>query len=342
MGKRRDIMYSYHKENCEDRFEFMYEHYYYYKTVLSSRKACTIYSIERYMRKEHWDEYFKLYNVQKREALISRVSASMDKGESIDYLICEEGLPESILEHYKDYLAMKIDFRIFSCALKSIGGKDEELLRRYDEQYGKIEEIETLIAEVQEQIQTIRREQISGDNIYQLLLAFDEIYESANEVERKEFMKAFIDRIDLYDEKQADGNWIKGITFNFPVPIKTKEGQPYSLEKEMTVETVCLLSKLHEAKHHVNVRLDMDELDITSAESKATYEEIKTYVAEHNDGMKVSNLYIAQVKAKYGIIERENYNKPKSDDARQPKCPKEKEEAIVEALRYFQMISSES
>lgn len=108
------------------------------------------------------------------------------------------------------------------------------------------------------------------------------------------------------------------------------------------VETVCLLSKLHEAKHHVNVRLDIDELDITSAESKATYEEIKSYVAEHNEGMKVSNLYIAQVKAKYGIIERENYNNPKSDDARQPKCPKEKEEAIVEALRYFQMIPSES
>ena len=108
------------------------------------------------------------------------------------------------------------------------------------------------------------------------------------------------------------------------------------------VETVCLLSKLHEVKHHVNVRLDMDELDITSAESKATYEEIKSYVAEHNDGMKVSNLYIAQVKAKYGIKERENYNKPKCDDARQPKCPKEKEEAIVEALRYFQMIPSES
>ncbi|WP_195231645.1 23S rRNA (uracil(1939)-C(5))-methyltransferase RlmD [Coprococcus comes] len=104
------------------------------------------------------------------------------------------------------------------------------------------------------------------------------------------------------------------------------------------IETVCLLSKLHEAKHHVNVRLDMDEMDLTAAESKATYEEIKSYVAEHNDGMKVSNLYIAQVKAKYGIIERENYNKPKSDDARQPKCPKEKEEAIVEALKAFKMI----
>ena len=85
----------------------------------------------------------------------------------------------------------------------------------------------------------------------------------------------------------------------------------------------------------------MDEMDLTAAESKATYEEIKKYVAEHNDGMKVSNLYIAQVKAKHGIIERENYNLPKSEEARQPKCPKEKEEAIVWALKYFQMIPSE-
>ena len=88
----------------------------------------------------------------------------------------------------------------------------------------------------------------------------------------------------------------------------------------------------------MNERLDMDEMDLTVAESKATYEEIKKYVAEHYDGTKASNLYIAQVKAKYGIIERENYNKAKSDDARQPKCPKEKENAIVVALRYFQMI----
>ncbi len=90
------------------------------------------------------------------------------------------------------------------------------------------------------------------------------------------------------------------------------------------VETVCLLSKLHEAKHHVNVTVDMDEMDLTAAESKATYEEIKKYVVEHNDGMKVTNLYIAQVKAKYGIIERENYNLPKSGDSKQPQCPKEK------------------
>ena len=88
----------------------------------------------------------------------------------------------------------------------------------------------------------------------------------------------------------------------------------------------------------MNVKLDMDEMDLTmrteAERRQATYEKIKKYVAEHNDGMKVSNLYIAQVKAKYGIIERENYNKAKSDDARQPKCPKEKEEAKAEALSF--------
>ena len=126
---------------------------------------------------------------------------------------------------------------------------------------------------------------------------------------------------------------------HFSLPeYSENSGKCISITLSTHVETVCLLSKLHEAKHHVNVRLDMDELDLTSTESKATYEEIKKYVAEHYDGMKISNLYIAQIKAKYGIIERENYNKPKSDDARQPKCPKEKEEAIVEALKFFQMI----
>ena len=74
------------------------------------------------------------------------------------------------------------------------------------------------------------------------------------------------------------------------------------------VETVVLLSQLHEAKHHVRVKLDMDEMDITSAESKATYEEIKKYVAEHNDGMKVSSLNITQIKSMCGIELAENFN----------------------------------
>ena len=102
------------------------------------------------------------------------------------------------------------------------------------------------------------------------------------------------------------------------------------------IETVCLLSKL-QSKEHIEIEVKMDELDLTAAEKKATYEEIKAYVLEHN-GLKVSHLYIAQVKQKYGIIERENYHKAKNENAKQPKCPKEKEDAIVEALKHFQMI----
>lgn len=102
------------------------------------------------------------------------------------------------------------------------------------------------------------------------------------------------------------------------------------------VETVCLLSKL-QSKEHIEIEVKMDELDLTAAEKKATYEEIKTYVLEHT-GLKVSSLYIAQVKQKCGIIERENYNKPKSENAKQLQCPPEKEKAIKEALHHFGMI----
>lgn len=104
------------------------------------------------------------------------------------------------------------------------------------------------------------------------------------------------------------------------------------------VETVMVLSKLSDAEH-IDINLDMSELDVTPAEShaSATYDEIKAYVKEHT-GLTVSTLNIAQVKRKYGIIERECYNKAKSDNARQPQCPVDKEKVIEEALRFFGMI----
>jgi site-specific DNA recombinase len=118
-----------------------------------------------------------------------------------------------------------------------------DLQRRYDEQYGRIEEIEVQIEDIQSQIRSIRQEKISGDNIYQLLLAFDEVYHSATEAEQKEFMRAFIEKIEIYPEKPKDGCWIKKIVFNFPVPINGGEVKELPLESETTVETVCLLSR---------------------------------------------------------------------------------------------------
>ena len=101
-------------------------------------------------------------------------------------------------------------------------------------------------------------------------------------------------------------------------------------------ETVCALSKL-DIYQKITVDLKMDELDVTAAETKATYEEIREYVKEHT-GLNVSDLYIAQVKRKCGIKERQNYNKPKAENPKQLKCPAEKEKAIREALKHFKMI----
>ena len=86
-------------------------------------------------------------------------------------------------------------------------------------------------------------------------------------------------------------------------------------------------------------RLNLMIWIITSAETKAIYDEIKKYMAKHNAGTKVSNLYISQVKRKCGIEVGKNYNLSKNEDSRQPQCPEDKESAIVEALKHFKMNS---
>ena len=106
--------------------------------------------------------------------------------------------------------------------------------------------------------------------------------------------------------------------------------------KTMHVETVALLSKLDVDKH-IDVEIELDELDLTSAESKATYAQIKEYVWNKFE-LKVSTLYIAQIKKKCGIELREHYNKSKKEKQIIPQCTPEKEEAIMDALRHFKMI----
>ena len=123
--------------------------------------------------------------------------------------------------------------------------------------------------------------------------------------------------------------------FSFP-EYSENSGKCISITLSTHVETVVLLSQ-QKPDDTIEIDLDLDELDATSAELKATYQEIKDYVLKEF-GLKVSNLYISQVKRKCGIEVGENYNLPKSENARVPQCPKEKEDAIKAALKYFAMI----
>ena len=127
---------------------------------------------------------------------------------------------------------------------------------------------------------------------------------------------------------------------HFSLPeYSENSGKCISITLSTHVETVVLLSKLKQKPDdYINITIELDDMDVTSAETKVTYDEIKKYVAENNDGMKVSNLYISQVKRKCGIEVGKNYNQAKSENSKQPQCPKEKEKAIVEALEHFKMI----
>lgn len=146
--------------------------------------------------------------------------------------------------------------------------KYQDMEERLYKLYEEIDSVEAQIEEVETRIINVRQQKISGDNIYQFLLYFDKLYDKFSDAEKKEFLNSFIERVDIYEQEQPDGRILKHIKFRFPVYFNGKEIEELSWDNETTVETVCLLSKLHEAKHHVNVRLDMDELDLTSAERR--------------------------------------------------------------------------
>ena len=208
-----------------------------------------------------------------------------------------------------------------------------DLQRRYDEQYDTIEEIEVQIGELQSQIRSIQQEKISGDNIYRLLLAFDEVYHSATEAEQKEFMKAFIERIEMFPEKRKDGSWIKKIVFNFPVPVDGEEVKELPLETETTVETVVKLSFKKDTPK-IEVTMKPDEESNYTPEEKATYPKIKEYV-KNKYGVNVHTSYIAQVKRMCSLDMGENYNKSKKENPEVKQCPQEKVEYVKDALRHF-------
>ena len=128
--------------------------------------------------------------------------------------------------------------------------------------------------------------------------------------------------------------------------VKRFAGRGYTLKKAVAVdmfprtahvETVVLLSKGEVDSKKIRVEFSLEDMDMSEFQDGATYPQIKEYVLE-NTGLKVSNLYISQIKRKCGIEVGKNYNLPKSEDSRQPQCPPEKEKAIREAFKYFGMI----
>lgn len=186
------------------------------------------------------------------------------------------------------------------------------------------------------------------------LMYFDKLYDKLSDAEKKEFMGTFVESIELYPERLENGKFLKHIHFRFPVYYNGTVIDDISWENESTVETVVLLSKgakgpvdLCSARTEVERRMadsrkvkvdfSLEDMDLSEFKGKATYEQIKAYVLEMT-GLKVSSLYIAQIKKKCGLDVGENFNPAKSENARQPQCTPEKEDAIMQAFRHFGII----
>ena len=174
------------------------------------------------------------------------------------------------------------------------------------------------------------------ENIYKIMVNFDCVYNIINDEEKRNVVTALIKEIEIYRNDESEYP-LKRIGLNFPVFKDGGEVTELLWDKGNTVETVVLLSKGEVDSKKIRVEFSLEDMDMSEFQDGATYTQIKDYVLEHS-GLKVSNLYISQIKRKCGIGVGKNYNLPKSEDSRQPQCPPEKEKAIREAFKYFGMI----
>ena len=168
------------------------------------------------------------------------------------------------------------------------------------------------------------------------MVNFDCVYNIINDEEKRNVVTALIKEIEIYRNDESEYP-LKRIGLNFPVFKHGGEVTELLWDKGNTVETVVLLSKGEVDSKKIRVEFSLEDMDMSEFQDGATYPQIKEYVLEHT-GLKVSNLYISQIKRKCGIGVGKNYNLPKSEDSRQPQCPQEKEKAIREAFKYFGMI----
>lgn len=205
----------------------------------------------------------------------------------------------------------------------------DALQEQIDQLYDQMEQLELRLRKAKKKQEHVKNGCMAIDHIRRILRDFTRLYDKLDCSEKRALYRCFIDRIEVYPEEQADGRLLRQICFKIPIRYKA----------EQTIDT--WLQGENDPDDEISFVLDCSELPVTAAEAKATYAELKAYILEHA-GMKVSTLYIAQVKRKYGIDVGRAYNKPEQNKNHVPVCPVEKEQAILEALKAFRMLPGDT
>ena len=211
--------------------------------------------------------------------------------------------------------------------LKRKADLDDRLYRMYD----KIEDEESQLIESRAKRQSIEAEKLTGDNIYKVLIYFDKLYSVMNDVERRQIMEAIISEIQIYEERQPSGQWLKSMKFRLPI---IEEDMKIGLDNDKHVETVVLLSR---ETNPLTVEVRM-EVETGEVKEHPTYKRIQEYVQEKY-GFKVHTAYIAEVKRMVGLDMHKAPNAVEQRKHEYHPCPPEKVEAIKDALRHFGLTS---
>ncbi|MCI7604338.1 MAG: recombinase family protein [Blautia massiliensis] len=196
----------------------------------------------------------------------------------------------------------------------------DQILAEIDEGYDKIEEIERKIRSIMRKLESLKQGFKASENIERMLNHFTKLYDHMSCQERREMYRLFIDHIEVLPETRKDGKMLKSISFRF----STEYGEDILTPEGDKDDDICFT-------------LDCTKQALTKAEAKATYAELKKYILETN-GVKVSSLYIAQIKRKYGIDMGANYNMAADPEKHVPKCPAAKEQIIIDALKHYRML----
>lgn len=283
---------------------------------------------------------YKLVNNPKfQDALKNKVGAKTDTEElEKERDICRTKLRQAI--GAKNKLADQMD--ALDVSDRFYDRKYDDMQERMNKLYEEIGAIEDEIDTISMRIENINKKQLSKDSIYRILKSFDKIYSEFTDAEKKRFINSFVESVEIFEEDQEDGRFLKSIKFRFPVYYNGAETQEVNLsdsswDYQKSLETVVLLSKGVVDSEKVKVDFSLEDMDLSEFKGKATYEQIKAYVLEKT-GLKVSSLYIAQIKKKCGLDVGENFNPAKSENARQPQCTPEKEDAIMQAFSHFGII----
>ena len=226
--------------------------------------------------------------------------------------------------------------------------KEKSLNKRLNKAFEDMEDIQSQLADLEAQMEKIAAAESMKQQVYGILQSFDVLYDVMDNADRKLLIKELIEKIELYprEGRKLSGQWIKTIHFKFPMYYNDNNEASCAvcfdlngnfLPKKSKDESVVTLSKGEIDCETVKVEFSLEEFDMASIVNDPTYPKIKEYVLEHT-GLKVSSLYIAQVKKKCGLEVGECYNKPKSENSKTSVCPPEKEQAIMDAFRYFGMI----